>query len=285
MFPLLDLDDDAIKVALGFSDPRSLSSTTMTCRRLRHLSDAAWNELDKHIEQNKCEGGDTPRERVLSSFVVHGGGRSWLDRITFKAARARNAGICCVSSEDLQNRTYIFHICTENLGYPMHALTIPVSVGGQPNLGFFGHCARVSIDLPLERKHFHLFGNIQQFLRDFYDSQDFSSKVFMPGSRQLSPTFDFNRFKMAFRLFKVTILAVDRCTLEPKILFREEINSPSSQRPPSVGTSQRKNRRRLEIKNKWSMKCFDRGAFIGTREVEFYFEKDSFGLTICNMKD
>jgi len=71
MFPLLDLDDDVIAATLGFTDPPSLCSATMTCRRLRRLADAAWPDLDKSLAPNKREGGSTPRERVLSSFIVH----------------------------------------------------------------------------------------------------------------------------------------------------------------------------------------------------------------------
>ena len=71
MFPLLDLDDDVIVAALGFSDPGSLCSATMTCRRLRRLADATWSELDKNVDADKREDGISPRERVLSSFVVH----------------------------------------------------------------------------------------------------------------------------------------------------------------------------------------------------------------------
>ena len=84
MFPLLDLDDDAIVAAQCSTDPRSLSSATMTCRRLRRLADATWAKLDKNIATDKREGGNTPRERVLSSFVVHERGewvpvlREWL---------------------------------------------------------------------------------------------------------------------------------------------------------------------------------------------------------------
>ena len=43
----------------------------MTCRRLRRLADATWSELDKNVDADKREGGNSPRERVLSSFVVH----------------------------------------------------------------------------------------------------------------------------------------------------------------------------------------------------------------------
>ena len=70
MSTLLDLDDDAIAATLAFSDPRLLCSTTMVCRRLRRLADEAWTKLDKNLEPNRREGGNTPRERVLSSFII-----------------------------------------------------------------------------------------------------------------------------------------------------------------------------------------------------------------------
>ena len=105
MFPLLDLDDDAIVAALGFSDPRSLCLVTMACRRLRRLADAAWLDLDKHLEQNRREGGSTPRERVLSSFVVH----SDKERISREVLTKRN-GWEYVTPTELAYRDDLLHL-------------------------------------------------------------------------------------------------------------------------------------------------------------------------------
>lgn len=73
-------------------------------------------------------------------------------------------------------------------------------------------------------------------------------------------------------------------TLEPKTLFKQEMSPLEGQCLPSIRTSRRNGRWRIVVENKWTMKCFDSGGFIGTRAVNFYFESDCFGFTMCTVR-
>ena len=101
----LDLDDDAIVAALGFSGPGSLCSATMTCRRLRRLADATWPELDKNIDADKLEGGDSPRERVLSSFII----QVEKDRIS-REVITRIGDMQHITPTELTTRDYLLYL-------------------------------------------------------------------------------------------------------------------------------------------------------------------------------
>lgn len=103
MFPLFDLDDKTMVSMLGFSDPHSLCLATMTCRRIRRLTDAAWTKLEKNIPADKREEGRTPRKRVLSSYVVHERS-SWVSSIAQDVSRRNKRGQ--INSKSTKDRKY-----------------------------------------------------------------------------------------------------------------------------------------------------------------------------------
>ena len=254
MSPLLDLDDDAIAATLSFTDPRSLCSTTMTCRRLRRLADAAWPELDKHLESNKREGGNTPRERVLSSFVVHSN-KEMIGQIV----RHHIDDMQEIIPTELASRDHLIYLRICN----------PRELYGT----FIGASAIISIsrdagsvDIPLQREHAK--GDLKFALSQW--------TIAPPGI-----------LEEIFQYATINIFAFDRQTLSPRNLINEE--DLRSDRVPSMKVSKSSNgSNRTEVTNNWA-KIFinrnnllsrDAAPFTRTRiEVGFYFQDDeSFGL-------
>lgn len=318
MFPLFDLDDDAINATLDFSDPRTLCSISMTCRQLRRLTSAAWEKLEKNIPACKREGGRTPRERVLSSYIIHERS-SWLadlaqdvgwkntgGRINSKSTKARHYPI--LSNEELRQNSYIFcvYICERPhvypneeskrtammLGVPMEApipyinsfvkiteqqcidltrdLSIDVAINIEQGLGKFG---------PFLRKLYGGPGSFSQ--RNFDESGNFHE-------------FAFNEIGYCLHLqFDITLVAVHRNTLKPGVLL---VSDESLDDLGFASTRHKKLRNgsyRAEISQGWTMKMphqpgahRSKGWFHGNvlREASFYFEDDSFGLTIGPIK-
>ena len=154
MFPLLDLDDDALAATLGFSDPRTLCAITMACRRLRILADGAWAVLDKRIPEDERAGGSTPREKVLSAFVVH------KDKKRMKDFAARGRKAAYLTPEKFKTQNYLLYVHMTN-----HAEKLVGSFF--LNASDEGLRALVdnseSIEVPIEKKQ--LIGRLKDFVQ------------------------------------------------------------------------------------------------------------------------
>ena len=276
MFPLLDLDDDAIAATLGFTDPRSLCSATMTCRRLRRLADATWVELDRNLAPNKRKGGSTPRERVLSSFIVHVG----KERISGEVI-TRKRDWEQITPTELATRNYLLYLHMSKT-HTYYDSFIGSSVVLNRDEG--------SVDLPLYLEHTET--HLGLLLSILYDQGQWQ-----PGLRtQASVT---KRMKQIFTHAKITIFAFDRRTLYPRILFDTGIEEDLQRRegslplyrlpPPSVTVSQLLDgSNRVEVKNNWVRKRSQQVEFqdrLVTKEevleIGLYFQKHgSFGLVM-----
>lgn len=286
MFHLFDaLEDDSIIVALGFSDPRSLCSTTMACRRLRHLGDATWKELDKRIRQNKRKGGETSRERVLSSLVVHGCRRwkHWLYEAMLTVVEARScdeSGMRCISSADLRSQNHLFYLRIESDRWnKVHSF-----LDMNPKHSEF-IATNKFVDLPLQKKHLDLVRNANP---EYDYDPNFLFRQIVDTEGRLN-SFRKERVELAFSDIDVTIIAINRRTLQLGILFKKETDYPVDPRPWfSLNASFRpiqlsSGSYRVEFRKNWTMKR--RHSDDKNREVGFYFESDSVGLVIGPARD
>ena len=314
MFPLLDLDDDAIVTTLGFCNPRTLCSISMNCRQLRRLANAAWEKLEKNIPACKREGGRTPRERVLSSHVVHERS-SWLanlaqdvgwknteGRINSKSSEGRHYPI--LSNEELRQNSYIFclYICEKPhvyqseeskrnammLGVPMEApvpyINSVVKITEQQCIDL---TRDLSIDVAINIEQG--MGKFGSFLRKLYGGPgSFSQRNFNESGN--FHEFAFNEIGYCLHLhFDITLVAVNRHTLEPGVLLVSDESLDdldfANTRHKKLGSGSY----RAEISKGWTMKMphqpgahRSKGWFHGDvlREASFYFEDDSLGLAI-----
>ena len=272
MLPLLDLDDDVIAATLGFADPRSLCSATMTCRRLCRLADAAWLDLDKHLEQNRREGGSTSRERVLSSFVVHSD-KERISRVADHCVLHDRVGVMQqITLAELANRN------SRHLLYLRIINTSNDSVYYDSFIGASG-ALRISQDevhLPMQRIHVK---------RDF---DDFISVVSNFMANRCPYTFSLvsNKMRSTFRNVNILIFAFNRRNLSQRILINE-VSQPINRVPSMSGLQSLDGTQRLRVRNNWARvqvnrnKLHSRAAAPLTRtEVGFYFQDETFGLMI-----
>ena len=276
MFPLLDLDDDVIAATLGFADPRSLCSATMTCRRLRRLADAAWVELDRELDPNQREGGNTPRERVLSSFMVH----SDIDRI-------RRVAHHCVLHDhigpdprqitlaELASRDHLLYLQVINTSN--NTIYYDFFIGASDALNTSQNVDTV-VDLPMERERMcrnNDFGNV---LTRCYEHP------FNPPHSVARLTSSLgNDIATALSPVDITIIVVDRLALTPRILFNKK---PSPTRPTVSSSKPIGKSYRIEVKNSWGYgTCSwtdgsDTIVDIISIYVGFYFQDENFGLVM-----
>ena len=319
MFPLLDLedDDDAIDTTLGFSDPCTLCSISMTCRKLRRLANAAWGELEKNIPPCKREGGRTPRERVLSSYVVHERS-SWVahlaqdvgwknkeGQMNSKSTIGRSYPI--ITNEELRQNRFIFYlyICErprkymEDERYKRIAMMMGVPTEAPVPVPYINSFVKIteqqcidltrdlSIDVPIKIEQ--AMGTFGPFLRKLYGG---------PGSfsdRNISQSGNFHDFAFdeigycLFLHFNITLFAVNRHTLEPGVVLASDESLDdvdfANTKKKKLGSGSY----RVEVMHAWTMKMpyqpgahRSKGWFHGNvlREASFYFENDSFGLKI-----
>ena len=260
MSPLLDLDDDAIAATLSFTDPRSLCSTTMTCRRLRRLADATWTKLDNNLEPNKREGGNTPRERVLSSFIVH----VEKERIS-RVARNRIGDVQAITDTELANHDHLLYL-QMGRGHVYYDSFI----GTSDTLNTSLDVGSVDVDLPLQRERAkneldNILIRIESSDSLLHLLSDFAPEVRYP-----------------FVNVSILLLAVDRRTLLLRILFNVNKSRgstrPSISVPPDFHRIEVFSQDWVQVKRKWSHDPTP-APFVTRREVGFYFHQDgSFAL-------
>jgi len=275
MFPLLDLDDDVIVAALGFSDPRSLCSTTMVCRRLRRLADTTWAELDKNIDANKREGGDTPRERVLSSFAVHELA-TWVSQVA-KTVETRDFHelregykVRIISPEDLGADNYLFFLrisgCTTDNQTRRTYIKSFVQVSDEQQRSLLANNSPIDLQL----NEYRIRSIIHRFLTDLVSGPEtFSARHFTNGV--LNNNVKSRLFNYFNNSTNISIIAVNRQTLAPSILFKNHDNGTAASCRVIFKTD---GSRRLEIRDDWIM------CKAVSREVALYFENNSYGLRI-----
>jgi hypothetical protein len=276
MFHILDLDDDAIAAALGFTDPRTLCSITMTCRRLRALADSTWSVLDKHISNDKRAGGSTPRERVLGSFL-----RCQKDKWLHQLACAPNkAGLAySLPNEPMIQNQQEMHMYLEIFSL----------VDGQKHLDNLFSLNKESM-LCSVHKHLSSHHSINMLLanREKCQGQTSSFKAFMKNCFVIfNLSFEDGIFtrrqetavrKELIRLgaVGVTMLSINGNTLVPKIFF----HGVGDKHGPSIRTiRQQDGFYRVEVSCDWFMKKIKPGS-IKCREVVFFFQREHFGLEV-----
>ena len=220
MFPLFDLDDDAIVAALGFDDPRSLCSATMVCRRLRRLADAAWTELDRNLEANKREGGNTPRERVLSSFVVHSDVWRWISHVALRRFnRMGDMQHIDINPTELASRDHLLYL--QMINTSNNTIYYDFFIGASDALNTSQNVD--TVDLPMERERIcrnNDFGNVRTRCYEHPFNPPHSVARLTSSLRNDTAT--------ALSPVDITIIVVDRLALTPRILFNKK---PSPTRP------------------------------------------------------
>ena len=267
MFPLLDLDDDALAATLGFSDPRTLCSATMTCRRLRILADAAWVVLDKHIPSEKWEGGTTPRERVLSSFVVHERKR-WLEGIAVRDLKAAHLSI--VTPEQVRKENHLLYVrITDRSEYGI----VGSFFRGGSDTGLRAlNDYNWSIDVPIQKEQ--LTGQLKSFVQT-YTGTNTDRRALEDDMQDL------------FRNLDVAIFALNRRTLKRHVFFRGDqspkihVLSCYGLYIPYLRCSKDSGSRRVDIEGlrNWLMTNEDEiSMMFRTLELQFYFKGSEFGL-------
>jgi len=274
VFPLLDLDDDAIVAALGFNDACSLARAELTCRRIRRLADAAWKTLDKEIAADEWNGGDTPRERVLSSYALHGR-RGWLYGVAINVASdPKNARLPIITSEELRVHSHFFCLHVSFAGGEEISLSFGTTDEQYRALATYD--SLTFLPIPKEK----LMGPCREFIDKYYSgTETLGQSVGANGQLSLSAKKD---ILQVFDYVVITMLAVNRKTLKPSILFRNTSTNKSSDswircRKLRDGTY------RIYVDGYWTMgwtmKSGDPES-IKNRHVGFFFEDDCYGIFI-----
>ena len=271
MFPLLDLDDDALVATLGFSDPRTLCAATMNCRRLRTLADAAWAILDKGLHlQEKYPDHYTPRERVLDHFLENYS--SWLDRIS---GDPHQAGLSYTKADELLSQNYVLYVQISTVGGETH-------VDSLRSMSRNGKFARLvadnnPADIPLLSRKVKDQLLSPSFKKIVEDRLLIASSMAANGGT-LSPRNFVDAYRGLTKL-DITILTIDCQTLTPKIFFKnDEKHSP---RPIIRPIRLQSGSYRLDICHVCLMKVInDDGSAPIVREAALSFRKDKFSLII-----
>ena len=287
MARLLDLNDDAITAYLSFTDPPSLSTATMTCRRMRRLADAAWEELDKEIDDQKREGGDTPRERVLSSFAVHKD-RERMANIARQVERYGSniigKGIVVATPEELDTDNFLLYFFA-SWGFSHRKTLVDAWLkvtGAQRNSLVNGG----PVDLPLNMCAIQ--GNFHTLVSSLYGGPGtFSQRNISPGFQYETFGWGFLNYKTATELddflhtceaMKISILTVNRRTLTPAIFCvgTAELRSDHNILRNSIV--------RLGI-GSYRLESSASLSWVAnypslTKKISFYFQNDSFGVKI-----
>ena len=270
MFPLLDLDDDALAATLGFTDPRTLCATTMTCRRLRILADAAWVVLDKHIPNDRREGGGTPRERVLSSFVVHQR-KSWLEDIDLKAENLQK-----VTPNMFRAENYLLYV--RMTGHPVNnrsvvSFFLNVSDAELRTIADFVADNIGSIEVPIKKEQ--LTGKLS-IVADLVQMYHSNTGIYHKQSLE-------HYIKGVFSNIDIAIVALNRRTLKRHIFFQGDPKKIPTYNPDvrfSGGNSE-EGKVDVEAPSHWSMTT-NEGMLYRFLTLQFYFKGSKFGLKFSN---
>lgn len=272
MFPLLDLDDDALAATLGFSDPRTLCAITMACRRLRILADGAWAVLNRNLPEDLREGGTTFRERVLSSFVVHER-KSWIEDIAATDPKAAGLEIFTHETFKTENPLLYIHMTdhTENL---VGSFFLNASDEGLRALAD----KNGSIEVPIEKEE--LTGQLKEFV------QRYNLNVPLLLHQRGPMTFMVEVAKHVFSNLGTTIIAINRRTLKRYVFFQGDQPSDSYNAfLPRVVFSRKSEARRVDIAGarNWVMTSSD-GAYgvLRSLKLQFYLQGNEFGIMFSN---
>ena len=219
--------------------------------------------MDRKIESNRREGGNTPREKVLSSFFVHSyeKGASRFPLTTYTGDIPR------ITSNELATRDYLLYVQIYNM--TSGHLYYETFAGSSVALNIS------NVDLPLQREHARrAFDALLSFLYERPSKHWFALSSSHHTRILLQDT---------FRNIRITIVAFDRHDLSPRIVLHEE----ESYREESVPSLRYPGgRHRTEVRNDWTEVIREElnsrpvKHVFTRREVGFYFQSGSFGLLI-----
>lgn len=290
---MFHLDDDSKVAILSFADPFSLTSYEATSRHSRRLVKMAWNVHDKNLTKTQREGGATSRQRVLSSFAVHKSSvMSRLSQLIEDSSWSdlNKRGINILPWDQLDGSKHLVHLrisgLTSSRNTPFQTYcetTIAVSSDQISSMGNT-HLARV----PLTRDQFGSDGGADDsnemagLLDSLYGTTGAAeNSSFHPESRMQSCKCidSLNR-----RLDAISIVAFDRQTLAPSVMFKEDDTSGGSTR--TILTCIMRDDGYLSITADIQRPMyghFEAGdASFLMRSVCLYFRRDSFGLALSH---
>ena len=271
MFPLLDLDDDVLVAVLGFSDPRTLCATIMTCRRLRVLADGAWAILDKALDLQK-EYADhyTPRERVLDYFLEDY--LSWLHRI---AADPHKADLSHANASELLSQNHVLFVRISTFDGETHAASLVTMSRNEKFARLVANNNSADIPLLTRKDKDQLL--TPSFKKYVEECLSIASSVSANGGR-LSPG-NFVDVYRGLSNLDIAILTINCQTLTPKIFFKNDKKHLPSPFIRSIRLQS--GSYRLDVSHVGSMKVInDDGSAPIVREAAFFFRKDKFDLII-----
>ena len=284
------LDDDSKVAILGFTDPFSLTSFEATSRHSRRLVKLAWNVHDKNLTKTQREGGATSRQRVLSSFAVHKSSvMSRLSQLIEDSSWSdlSERGINVLPLGQLDESKHLVHLrmsgltsCRNTHFETYCETTITISHDQISSMGNT-HVARV----PLTMDQFGSAGGASNcnemagLLGSLYATE---------GATENSPFHPENRMvsckcigKWDSRLDTISIVAFDRQTLAPSVLFKEDDKTGGPIRTILTSTEQADGYLSIAA---LAQRLMHSDTSFAARSVSFYFQRNSFGLALSHTK-
>ena len=243
----------------------------MTCRRLRILADGAWPELDKKIPEDERAGGFTPREKVLSSFVVHQR-KSWMKDIA--AADPKAAGLQIFTHETFKTENPLLYIHMTNHTERLGSFFLNVSDAGRRTLADNNG----SIEVPIEKEE--LTGELKEFV------QRYNLNVPLLRHQRGPMSFMMEVAKHVFCNLDITIIAINRRTLKRYVFFQGDQPSDNPNAfLPRVVFSRNSEARRVDIAGarNWAMTSSDGACeVLRSRTLQFYLQGNGLGIMLSN---
>ena len=290
---MFHLDDDSKVAILSFADPFSLTSYEATSRHSRRLVKLAWNVHDKNLTKSQKEGGTSPRQRVLSSFAVHKSNvMSRLSQLIEDSSwpELSERGINILPWDQLDGNKHLVHLRISGLtscrNAPFQTYCETTIAIGPDQISSMGNTQLARV--PLTRDQFRSDGGaddgneIAGLLDTLYGTAGAAeTSSFRPESRMQSCKCidSLNR-----RLDTISIVAFDRQTLAPRILFKGDDKSGGSTR--TILTCIMRDDGYLSITADIQRPMyghFEAGnASFLIRSVCLYFRRDSFGLALSH---
>ena len=285
------LDEDCLLAVLKFADPFSLTSFEITSKHAQQLVESTWVVQARDLKERE-EGGSTPRQRVLSSFAVNK--CDILCRLTqmvegSTSSELSEKGIAMLPWEKLDTSKHLVYLRMSGqaccrYSTPQTFCESVIQIDSSELHSLYRKKEGGVAKIPLSKCQFQMAraserNDMQDLLDHLYPEAE-SENMSFRGTMNSCHRIDFiNR-----RLKAITMVAFDRKTLAPSILFKDN-SLPEGPASTLFACTQHEDGHVAIVASvgrsmNTQIKDSDGDTFLVRRSVHLYFQKNSFGLAI-----
>lgn len=288
------LDKDCLLAVLKFADPFSLTSFEITSKHAQQLVQSTWVVQARNLGERE-EGGGTPRQRVISSFAVHN--CDILSRLTQMVEGSTSSelsaeGIVMLPWEKLDTSRHLVYLRMSGqaccrYSAPQTFCESVIQIDSSELHSLYKKKEGGVAKIPLSKCQFRVAraserNDMRDLLDHLYpeDPEGRSQNMAFQGTMNSCHRIDFiNR-----RLKAITMVAFDRKTLAPSILFKDN-SLPEGPASTLFACTQHEDGHVAIVASvgrsmNTQMKDSGGDTFLVRRSVHLYFQKKSFGLAI-----